>query len=90
MSPIGIWLLIANLTGFVLMGEDKRRAIASRRRIPEKTLLLIAGLGGAAGVLAAMVSYNHKTRHKKFYLGVPAILFVHLLIGAALVLRQYF
>ena len=90
MSPLGIWLLLANLAGFVLMGEDKCRAIAKARRIPERTLLLAAALGGAAGVLAGMVSYNHKTRHKRFSLGVPAILLIHLLLGAWVVFRVYF
>lgn len=80
MTPLAIWLLIVNLAGFVLMGEDKRRAIVNTRRIPERTLLLTAVLGGAAGALAGMVSYNHKTRHPKFYVGLPCILFAQILL----------
>ena len=80
MTPLAVWLLIVNLTGFVLMGEDKRRAIVNARRIPERTLLLTAVLGGAAGALAGMVSYNHKTRHPQFYIGLPCILFAQILL----------
>ena len=86
MKLLGIWLLLINAAGYVLMGEDKRRALLKTRRIPERALLLVAAAGGSLGVLLGMLSYHHKTRHKAFYLGVPGIRLAQLLIAAAVIL----
>lgn len=67
------YLLLINLIGFVLMGEDKKKAQLGARRTPERVLLLAAALGGSAGVWAGMYSWRHKTQKRKFTLGVPAI-----------------
>lgn len=44
------------------------------RRIPERTLLTIAALGGSAAMLITMKKIRHKTQHKKFMVGIPAII----------------
>lgn len=74
----GAWLLAANLTAFVLFGVDKRRAKRSMWRIPEATLMTVSALGGAVGALFGMRVFHHKTRHRKFTLGIPAILLLEL------------
>ena len=84
---IGLWLLAVNAAGFLLMGADKRRAILRAQRVPERVFLLLSVLGGAAGVLAGMVSFRHKTKHGKFALGVPAILLAQILLGFWLLAR---
>ena len=43
-------------------------------RISERTLLTLAAVGGAWGAYAAMQLFRHKTRHKKFAVGVPLML----------------
>ena len=48
-----ILLLLMNLAGFILMGVDKYKARHDRWRIPERTLMLIAALGGSVGVFLA-------------------------------------
>ena len=83
MKILGIYLLAVNLAGFVLMGADKRRAKKGKWRVRERTLLLVAALGGSAGALAGMLSFRHKTKHLKFTLGVPAILLAQLALAAA-------
>ena len=80
-----------SLAGFLAMGLDKsiaqnneKRARAGkrpRRRIPEKTLFLLAALLGSPGVLLGMYLFRHKTKHRSFVLGVPAILAVQLLLA---------
>lgn len=75
-----IWFLFINLTSYLVMSEDKRRARLGRERIPEQTLFLLAAGGGAPGVLAAMYRKRHKTRHLSFRLGIPLLLFVNAVI----------
>ena len=73
-----LYLIIINAAGFLLMLTDKRKARRGAWRIPESTLIWIAILGGSAGVLTGMYLLRHKTRHLKFVLGVPLILFAQL------------
>ena len=74
MKILLIYLLAANLAGYLAMGADKKRARENRRRIRERTLLLLAAAGGSVGTALGMISFRHKTRHLKFTLGVPAIM----------------
>ena len=77
-------LLLLNALGFLLMFLDKRFAVAHRRRIPEKTLLLTAILGGSLGCILGMELCRHKTKHKKFRYGLPLILLLQAVIYFAL------
>ena len=72
------YLLAINLLAFVLYGIDKVKAKHKRWRIPEAVLLWLAILGGSPAALVAMHLFHHKTLHKKFRYGVPAILLVQL------------
>lgn len=68
-----LYLLGINLLGFLSMGMDKHRAIRNRWRIPESTLLLFAILFGSIGSYLGMQVFHHKTRHRKFFVGIPVI-----------------
>ncbi|HIS60558.1 MAG TPA: DUF1294 domain-containing protein [Candidatus Faecousia faecipullorum] len=80
-------LLIINAIGFFLMLSDKRRARKNLWRIPERTLLTVAALGGSLGCLAGMYAFRHKTRHPKFTIGIPAILLLQTALALYLLLR---
>ena len=69
-----LYLLLLNLTGFLIMGIDKRRARRHMWRISEKTLFFTALLGGSVGTLAGMYAFRNKTRHWYFVIGMPLIL----------------
>lgn len=71
-----IYLVVMNIIGFAIMGIDKSKAKRGAWRIPEKTLFLIAILGGSIGSLLGMKQFRHKTKHKTFTIGMPAILIV--------------
>ena len=68
------YLVLMNLVAFIVCGLDKRAARRKKWRIPEKTLFLLAIIGGSTGMLLAMYVFRHKTRHRKFVVGIPAIL----------------
>ena len=64
-----LWLLLWSVILFVTMGADKRRARRAAFRVPEKTLFLLALLGGAPGGLLGMELFRHKTKHWTFVWG---------------------
>lgn len=81
MKYLLIYLLIMNALGFLLMLADKRRARKNRWRVPERALMTVAALGGSVGSLLGMYTFRHKTRHKKFTLGIPALLVAQIALG---------
>lgn len=78
---IGIYFIVVNFIGFLIMGIDKRRARKRTFRIPEATLFLVALLGGTIGSLAGMYTFRHKTLKWYFVYGMPAILVLQILIA---------
>ena len=82
---LGCYLLVMNLITFFVFGIDKwkakrKRTHESTRRVPEKTLFLLSILGGSLGALLGMKAFHHKTLHKSFRFGIPAILALQVLI----------
>ena len=74
------YLIGLNLLAFFACGWDKHLARRHRWRIPERALLALAWLGGAAGMLLAMQLFRHKTQHKRFTILVPLTLFFQLFL----------
>ncbi len=78
-----IYLVLINLAAFMAFGIDKSRARNHAWRIPEKTLFLLAAVGGSIGALLGMFFFRHKTRHLSFRIGLPVILLVQIAAAAA-------
>ena len=76
MKYLYLYLVIINAIGFVSMLVDKQKARRRAWRIPEKTLMCIAAIGGSLGSFLGMQLFRHKTRHPKFYIGIPVLLAV--------------
>ena len=76
-----VYLLVINVIAFFMYGIDKWKAKKNKWRIPEKTLLGAAFLGGSVGALAGMRMFHHKTKHWKFKIGVPMCLVLHVVLG---------
>lgn len=66
------------------MGIDKLKARKRGFRIPEATLFLVALMGGSIGSLVGMYLFRHKTRHRKFTIGMPIILLLQIALIAFL------
>ena len=84
MQYLAVYLILINALGLVLMRIDKKKALRHQWRIPEATLMTVAALGGSVGSLAGMYLFRHKTRHPKFYLGIPALRVLQLAVGILL------
>ena len=74
------YLLIINVATFITYAADKVKAMRHAWRIPEATLLTMAALGGSLGALTAMLVCRHKIRSKRFMLGVPILLCLHIIL----------
>ena len=82
------YLAAVNLLAFTVYGADKRRAKKDKRRVPEKTLFLLAAIGGSVGAWAGMYTFRHKTRHWYFVWGIPAILLVQIALAVWLTMQK--
>lgn len=71
--PLWAALGLMNLVTFIVYAYDKRIARQNRgkRRVPERTLILLSFSGGCIGALLGMVLCRHKTKHAKFLILVP-------------------
>lgn len=80
MKYILIYLGIINLIGFFAMFLDKQKAKRGKWRISEKTLFLLAVIGGSLGTTLGMHVFRHKTKHWYFKFGMPFILIVQIVL----------
>lgn len=80
MELLYIYIVVINTITFFLYGFDKWQAKRGKWRISERTLLGVSAIGGSLGALAAMCLFRHKIRKPKFYLGVPMLLVVQILL----------
>ena len=80
LSYIAAYLAVMNIAGFLCMAFDKQKARRNKWRIPEATLFLFAVSGGSLGCLLGMRLFHHKTQKPRFYIGIPIIFVIHVLI----------
>ena len=83
MFYVAVYLTSINLIAAVTVASDKYRARRRLWRVPERTLFLLAILGGMPGTYLTMKVIRHKTQHKRFMIGLPVILVLQLLLVAA-------
>jgi uncharacterized membrane protein YsdA (DUF1294 family) len=73
-----LYLLTVNALSLYFMLADKYKARKNAWRIPEATLLGLAAIGGSLGAWLGMQLFRHKTRHPKFFIGIPVLLVLHI------------
>ena len=84
MKYVLLYLFLVNAAGLLFMLADKHRARKKQWRIPEAALMGIAAMGGSIGALLGMYAFHHKTRHPKFYIGIPVLLVIQLCLAILL------
>ena len=82
-----IFAIIA-VTSVAATVYDKAAAKAKKRRIPEATLMLLGAAGGAMPMFITMKIIRHKTRHKKFMLGLPLLILLQAVIVAIIIINR--
>ena len=75
-----LYIVVVNIFAFILYGIDKFKSKNTKWRISERTLILSTLIGGSIGALLAIRIFRHKTKHKKFTIGVPFILVLQIAI----------
>ena len=88
MKYIITYVIVINLIAFLAMYIDKRKAKKGKRRIPEKTLFILVGLGGGIGGILGMYLFRHKTKKTRFVIGFPAILIFEVLVVIAILVAN--
>ena len=77
MDPIYLWvayIAIISLVAVVVTVADKVKAKAGAWRVKERTLFIIAALGGGIALYVTMQVIRHKTKHLTFMIGIPLII----------------
>lgn len=82
-----IYLATINVVTFFMYGIDKVKAKRSKWRISEAALLWMAVIGGSIGAWMGIKIWHHKTMHKKFKYGVPAIIILQIAIIVYLITK---
>ena len=72
------FLIISVVTAVVTFYDKKASVKFPRHRVSEAMLFLLALIGGAVAEYAVMKKIRHKTKHKSFMIGLPAIIFLHI------------
>lgn len=78
MNLFSIYFIVINIGTFLIMLDDKNRAINQRFRIPEKVLFLLTILGGSLGILAAMRFIRHKSNKNSFKMTIALIVMLQI------------
>lgn len=82
-AAAAVWLLAINLAGGALFLRDKLAAVRGDWRVPERVLLILAGLGATPAVFALTRLIRHKTRKQPFRTLLFAIAALQLFAVAA-------
>lgn len=76
-----IWFILISAVSIIMTVYDKWAAKRKKRRVPERTLLSLGFIGGAAAMYLTMKCIRHKTKKKKFMVGLPLEILLHVLIA---------
>ena len=70
-----MWGVVLSVISVFMTVYDK---LASKNRknarVPEKVLFLLSMLGGSVAMYLTMLVIRHKTKHKRFMIGLPVII----------------
>ena len=74
------FLIISVISGIVTMYDKKAAKNRPKHRVPERALFLLALCGGSFAEFLVMLKIRHKTKHKRFMMGLPLIMVVQVVV----------
>ena len=82
-----VYIIAISIVSVIVCCYDKIAAKhITKHRTRERTLLLLCALGGSVAMLITMLIIRHKTKHKKFMLGIPLIIIAQIALTVAILL----
>lgn len=75
-----LYFIVISIVSIVYTIVDKKLAINEKRRVSEKTLFILAGLGGSVAMYITMKKIRHKTKKRRFMIGLPLIFMLQVAI----------
>ena len=89
MEYIALYLFIINVVSIMAVCTDKSAARNGEQRVSESSFWVLAVAGGSLGMYLVMRLIRHKTRKKKFMVGIPLILLTQIALAAVLLLKFF-
>lgn len=80
-----IYFALIAVVAVIITVADKSAAKRGKWRVPEATLMLIGLFGGALPMYVTMKTIRHKTKHKKFMIGLPLEIALHAAVAAMII-----
>ncbi|MBE6734791.1 MAG: DUF1294 domain-containing protein [Ruminococcaceae bacterium] len=74
------YLVIINIISIIVTIYDKSAAKKNKWRVSEKTLFILSAAGAGLSIYLTMLTIRHKTLHKRFMIGIPAIIIIEIMI----------
>ena len=90
LTVLAIYLFFLNLIGVLITVSDKNAAKKHKWRTPENELMIVSALGGSVGMLITMKLIHHKTKHRKFMVGIPVIIVFQVILILAFFAFKFF
>ena len=81
--------VISLITSIVTIYDKKATKKWTKRRVPEKVLFLLAFLGGSVAEYLTMLKIRHKTKHKRFMIGLPIIILLQVVILWLILIQEF-
>ncbi len=84
-----IYFAVISVVSIIITIADKSKAKRDAWRIPEATLMLVGLAGGALPMYVTMKTIRHKTKHKKFMIGLPLEIALHAAIACLILFSKF-
>jgi len=83
-----IYIAVISVLAIIVTVYDKIAAKHNpRHRTRERTLFILSALGGSVAMYLSMKLIRHKTKHKRFMIGIPVIIIIQ--VGVLLLLLYF-